>query len=268
MKKINLKIFTFITILFCANYNHAIAKSKKTKVKAQTQITIPIDSSYFLEISTNKKNCDLALYTPCLFRDKAIDNDPYFHETKIIIFLSKILAFQRYDNRVEILKIKDLQYKFTTDNGNIISFDVRNGEVKNLTLLNGDLDKEKQEFSNCAKTEMLYDFYKTYNREDELNQAFGSYEDEYNFYSMSQYLIFASKKDEKNIMMMSRAANENFSVIKNLKICKFLGFKKANVKHISHEDCINNSNEECLRYESCKDYAEVEECSVVFFAGF
>ncbi len=115
---------------------------------------------------------------------------------------------------------------------------------------------------------MLYNFYKTYNRQDQLNQAFGSYEDEYDFYSMSQYLIFAPKNNPSNIMMMSRTENDKFSAVKNLKICKFPRFKKANVKHISYEDCINKPSEECARYDKCKDYAEAQDCSVVFFEGF
>ncbi len=117
MKKLNLKFFTFIAILLCINSTQSLAKSRHKKPKeVKSQIAIPIEPSYFLEILTDKNNCDKAISAPCTFRDKAVDNLPYFHETKLVIFQSKILAFQKYNNKEEILKIKDLQYKFKTTN--------------------------------------------------------------------------------------------------------------------------------------------------------
>src|SRR3989338_1180746 len=119
----------FIFIIFFAN-------------SAFANLQQAIDESYFIEIFLTKKDCEKAI-GKCYFRDKTTDETPYFHETKIIIFQSKILAIQQYNDKEKILKIKDLHYNFITKHQNSISFTVKNGEVTDLTLKKGDLEKEK-----------------------------------------------------------------------------------------------------------------------------
>ena len=257
MKFVNL----FLIIIF-ASSSQAFAKTKFVAPIG------PIDSSYYLEIITNQNDCQKATGKSCFFRDHAIDEKPYFHKTKIIIFQSKIIAIQESNHKDKFIKIKDLQHNFTTTSGNLISFDAKNGEIFNLNLLKGNLKKEKIEESNCVKTKIFYDFYKTYNRENEVISTLGSFEDEYNFSSMSQYFIFAAKNDPANVMALQSDADEDFAPIDNLKLCKFPDTMKANVKHISLKDCADQMGGECFKYRQCEDYVEVKDCRVVVFGGF
>ncbi len=261
MKIFYIQITLFLAIFLSAN--SAFAKPKIAK-----ELNIAIDSSYFLEIPASVANCEKIIEGSCFFRDKKTDETPYFHQTDLVVFQSKIIAFQTQNDTVKIFKIKDSSYKLSTKNQNTISFEVENGEVKNLILTKGILENEKQEVSDCAITKFLYDFY-TLHDSQKTHKEYGFFNDEYDFTPFSEFIVFAPKTNSQKIMAVVNSKNNEFDAIKNLKLCKFPGEDKALVKHTAPQDCMNTPiNDECRKLQYCQDYLEIEECKVVNFSGF
>lgn len=272
MVNLNRKFFFFIAILAALASNLASAKPRKslrTKIVQPFQ-SWPISSSYFLQISLGEENCESIITKECLFRDKFLEA-PYFHDTTLTIFLDKISATQLSNSTESRLStIKDGSYKLRTIKDNLISFDVKNGDISNLTLLDGALKNEHQEYSKCIKTKILYNFYNIYNRQNELEISSGSYKDEYNFDGIKEYIIFSTKNNPFDLMALSKDPNGKNHAINSTKLCKIPNDFLLNVRHVTKEECQfkdNLDNEECSRYATCIDSLTVNECEVLEFVN-
>lgn len=230
------------------------------------------NSDNFVEIELNRQNCEKIIEGRCVFRDQANSGEAYFHATKLIIFQGKIMAFQDYNNTIKIFKIKDSNYKLLTKRGNLVKFRVENGVVFGLRALKGNLANEGFATSNCKKTQFLYDFYQIYDVKKFFVEEYGFYDDEFDFSSLKEFLVFAPKFNQQSLMAMSSHDGKRFRPIKRLKLCKFPGEDKALVKHINaKKDCVGKGKErfdECRTFRNCINYLIVEGCKVVYFRGF
>lgn len=227
--------------------------------------------NHYIEIQLDKKNCHKALETECIFRDFSTDKNAYFHQTKLIIFQSKIIAVQKKYHSTKIYKIKDSKYKLTSKKGSLLSFDVKNGEISNFKVLKGDLKHEKEEKSTCQKTKFLYNFYLSYDFDDKIIVRNEYYNERYDKDAISEMIIFAPKDDLQNVMAVSRFGSGEFKPVTNLKLCRFPNFKKLAVKHVDWQDCMHGDvrNNECHKYKDCHDVIELDKnCKAVFYIGF
>jgi len=279
MVNLNRKFFFFIAIVVTLASSavsakvsaEVSAKSKKSlaKTEHQTSLTWPISNFYFLQISLDENNCLSTITEECLFRDKFLTT-PYFHDTTVTIFLNKVFAKQSSNStESRLITLKDGFHKLRTTNDNLISFNIKNGDITDLKLLDGDLKNEHLQYSKCVKTKILYDFYNIYNRQDELEISSGIYKDDYNFEGIKDYIVFAEKNNPFDLMAISRNPDNSNSAINSIKLCKIPNDFASNARHITKEECFLAANfaiEECYRYASCVNHLAVDGCEVSVFA--
>ncbi len=272
MVNLNRKFFFFIAILAALASSAVNAKTKKShkkiKITQQAPLTWTISSSYFLQISLNEENCLNTITEECLFRDKFLTT-PYFHDTTVTIFLDKAFATQLSDpTGSRLITLKDGFHKLRTTNNNLISFNVKNGDIFDLKLLVGDLKNEREEHSKCVTTKILYNFYNIYDRLNELEISSGIYKDEYDFDGIKDYIVFAKKTNPFDLMAVSRSPDGKNSAFNSTRLCKAVNHSISNVRNVTKEECSlaeNFNNEECYHYASCVDHLVVNECEVVVF---
>lgn len=267
----NRKILFYITVATILQPLALQAKIKKSVKNITPQNIVAqnpaqaINPSYFLQVSLTENDCIKTLKESCIFRDKMF-SAPYFHETTLTIFFNKIFATQFFNDKTSILQVKDGSYNLTTKQGNIISFDTKNGEIFDLKLTDGNLDKEQQNISKCSKAENLYNFYNIYKKDDEITTKSWIYKDEYNFRGLNEYILFASKNEPSEILAVSRGEDEKISAINNIHLCKMSNSNILNIRHLNNDECITNpDSEECSKYENCEDIIAVENCEVTLF---
>jgi len=230
-------------------------------------INILIDKGYKLQIELDEKICNQILEGFCTYRDFPTQENPIFHPTKIVILFDKALAFQTINNSNKIVKIKDGKYEFKTINHNLISFDTKNGKINDLKLISGDLRKEQKESSQCSINQFIYDFYKQY--QDGIKILDGIFVDKYNFSAISEFEVILSPENKNRyIVASSRTSNQNYQVLKDIKLCHFYNDKeKYYIKYISEENCIySQSPQECDQLKLCHDFIEVNSCEPVFLS--
>ncbi len=263
----NRKLLLYIATFAILQPLVASAKEKAATRKniAKETASQRIDSSYFLQTSLAENNCEKTLGQSCFFRDKML-SDPYLHETKLAIFLDKIFATQLYKDRALTVQVKDGAHSLISNNGNLISFNTKNGEISNLKLVKGSLTKEEN-ISKCQKAENLYNFYNLYKKDDEIIIKSGIYKDEYDFKGLNEYILFSEKKYPTEIMALSKNDEPNISAIENLQLCKMKNSSILNARHLSAEECSGDEKtaEECFKYQECENIIAVENCEVTLF---
>ena len=225
----------------------------------------PIDSTYFLQLNIAENDCEKILGQSCFFRDKML-SDPYLHETTLTIFLNKIFATQSFNDKTITAQVKDGTYSLASNNDNLISFNTKDGEVSNLKLIKGDLTKEQNNISKCRKAENLYNFYNLYKSSEILTKS-GTYKDEYDFKGLNEYILFAEKTDQAEIMALTKSDESRITAVENLQLCKMPNANILNVRHLSAEECSGDdkTTEECCKYQECENVIAVEDCEVTLF---
>lgn len=265
-------LFFFLFLIFFSSISFAKPGEKITPGKTASYYNVKsIADSYFLQITLDEENCEKIVGTECEFKDRFIGG-PYFHSTKLTLYLNKIIATQNFESgESKLLKVRDGAYKLMTDNGNLVSFAVTNGELFDLKTLQGSLENEVQKFSKCLKSKMLYDFYTTYKRQNELFIKNVTYSDEYDFDEVKNLILLSEKKNQAEISALSQSTSATNSVA-NIRLCKFPAHEKSVVRHITPDECllsINEQNEECFKYQECVDHIAVKNCEVILFSeGF
>lgn len=241
-------------------------KSSHVKRNIATPIySQSIDSTYLLQLNITESDCEKILGQDCFFRDKML-SDPYLHKTTLTIFANKVFATQSFDDKTIIAQVKDGAYSLLSNNDNLISFNTKDGEVSNLKLAKGNLAKEQNNISKCHKAESLYNFYNLYKSSKILTES-GIYKDDYDFKGLNEYILFAEKTDQAEIMALTKSAESKISAIDNLQLCKMPNSNILNVRHLSAEECSNDSEaaEECLKYQECENVISVNNCEVSLF---
>lgn len=246
--------------------SQAKQKTFSPKKIAIQNISQPIEVSYLLQINLAQADCQNLLEQSCFFRDK-MQSEPYFHQTKLTIFLNKVFATQYYNDKSKLLQVKDGAHSLTSNNGNLISFNTKTGEINNLKLIKGNIKTETNGISKCQKAENLYNFYNIYNKTDQIFIKSRLYKDEYNFNGLDEYILFAEKNNQAEIMALKKNTNSAIEAIHNIHLCKMPDRNVLNVRHISAEECFKSDRaiEECAKYENCEDKIIVEDCEINLF---
>ena len=265
----NHKFLLLIAAIATLQTESSVAKSKKnlpTKILPSQNLLQSIDYTYFLQIPLTENDCEKALGSSCLFRD-SLFQEPYLHPTTLTIFLGKIFAKQHFHDKTILLKVEDAAYSLKTDQQNMVSFTTKNGEAFNLKLTQGNLTQERQEQSRCAASELLYNFYYTYDQQDQLVVKFGQYKDEYNFDGINEYTLFTKNDEPAEIMAVTKKPTSSIvTSINNLQLCRPLDGEVLNTRHINSDDCTAaNPSEECTKYATCEDVVAIENCEVTLF---
>lgn len=225
-----------------------------------------IEPSYLLQITVAENDCEKTLGENCFFRDKLF-SEPYLHETKLTIFLNKIFATQHFKDKTITTQVKDGNHSLLTDNNNLISFNTKNGLISDLKLVKGDLNKESVNISKCSKSEILYNFYQTYNKDAAILTKSGLYRDEYNFNGLNEYILFSEETNRSEIMAIIKDSAQKITAIQNIRLCKTKSSDDLNVRHLSIDECSgdNQTTEECFKYSECEDLIAVDDCEVTLF---
>lgn len=265
-------LFFFVILILFSSPSYAQTGKKTAPNKPAPHYKVKsIADSYFLQITLDEDNCEKIVGVECEFKDRFIAG-PYFHPTKLTLYLNKIIATQSFESGdSKLLKVRDGAYKLVTDNGNLVSFAVTKGDLFDLKTLQGNLENEVQKISKCDKGKMLYDFYTTYKRQDELYIKNITYSDEYDFDEVRNLILLSEKKNQSDIMALSQSTSAN-TAIANIRLCKFPKYEKSVVKHVTADECqlsTHEQDEECFRYQECIDHAAVKNCEVTLFTeGF
>lgn len=251
MKNFKIQLFFLISLTFTANKSFAGFIEPKQSLK----------ENYFIEINLNKNNCEKIINSRCIFRDNLTDSNAYFHKTKLIIFQSKIIAYQEFNDSNKIFKIKNSSYKLRTNKGNLIKFKVINGKIHNFKVLKGGISKEINSNSLCNKNQFLYNYHKAYGKK-EFTEKYHFYANRFKKHRLTEMLILQSKDQ---VFAMKRKNNESFKPINNLQLCKFPQDNKLYVKYSQPQDCLNkNINKECEDYHECEDFMIVKNCKIEY----
>ena len=219
-----------------------------------------------MQITVAQNDCEKILGENCFFRDKLF-SEPYLHETKLTIFLNKIFATKSFKDKVITAQVKDGNYSLLSDNNNLISFNTKNGLISNLKLAKGDLTKESTNISKCNKSEILYNFYQTRNKDAAILTKSGFYRDEYHFNGINEYILFSEEANQSEIMVITKDAEQKITAIQNIQLCKMKNSDTLNVRHLSIDECLSNNQvtEECFKYSECEDMIAVDNCEVTLF---
>jgi len=267
---INRKFFLYLFLVLTLENKafSAVKKSQKSGEKTiKIKISQPISSSYFLQIKLKDDECEKAIAQNCNFRDKLLQ-EPYFHETTLNIIENKVFATQIFNDKTITLQVKDGNYLFNTTNNNKISFNIKDGEVSNLELQDGNLIKENNNLSKCEKAKNLYEFYNIYKKFDSISTKTGLFKDEYNFSGIKEYFIFANQTNPEELMAVARNPNnENFG-IENLQLCRNANSDILRVKYLEDEECNKKDLLECSRYQDCRNEIVIKDCEINLFQGF
>lgn len=265
IKKLFLIIVIFITFICNNSYaQNQITDSKNTvlkkdirtansnnkklkrdiKFKRISRNSILIPPNYLLEASL-LQNCDKMTNSECFRKDSFFSN-PYFHKTTIFIFNNKIVAEQFFDNQNSdinkiFIKIVDGSYALNTNNGNKISFNVKNGIVENLILVSGKIAKEKLITSKCILAEKTYGFYNAYNNSDYFKKTI-SFKDDNNFTGLHEAIIFSEQTEQSEIvqselMAIFKKGNKVPFSIEKINICKKANDQIYRVRKFSKKEC-------------------------------
>jgi len=248
----------------------SMASQAKPKIPLTTNVatqnlSLPIKSSYFLQITIAENDCEKLLGKSCIFRDKML-SEPYLHEAKLTIFLDKIYATQSFSDKIMLMPVKNGSFSIATDNNNLISFNTTNGAVSNLKLVKGDLTKEPNTISKCKKAENIYNFHNTYNTDALLIKS-GIYKDEYDFRGLNEYVLFSEKQNQSEIMALTIGDDQKITAISNLQLCKMPDVDTLRARHLSTDECFGDDKalEECFKYQECKNSITIEDCEVTLF---
>ncbi len=268
MRNINRKLLLCVA---AATILQPLASQAKQKVVSPKNIVAAkalqsIEPSYLLQITVAQNDCEKILGENCFFRDKLF-SEPYLHETKLTIFLNKIFATQSFKDKVITAQVKDGNYSLLSDNNNLISFNTKNGLISNLKLAKGDLTKESTNISKCNKSEILYNFYQTRNKDAAILTKSGFYRDEYHFNGINEYILFSEEANQSEIMVITKDAEQKITAIQNIQLCKMKNSDTLNVRHLSIDECLSNNQvtEECFKYSECEDMIAVDNCEVTLF---
>ena len=264
MKDMNRKLLLYI---ITAAILQPPASQAKQKISGKSNLAPhSIESSYFLQTTIAENDCEKFLGQSCFFRDRML-SEPYLHKTKLTIFSNKIFATQFFNDKTIIAQVKDGAHSLISSNGNLISFNTKNGNVSNLALVKGNLTKEENNVSKCKKAETLYSFYNAYNKDDEIVTKSGIYKDEYDFKGLNEYTLFAEKKDLSEVMAITKNDDEKIVATENLQLCKMVNSDILNVRHLNEDECSGDKkpSEECFKYQECEDVVAVENCEVTLF---
>ena len=264
MKNMNRKLLLYI---IAAAILQPPASQAKQKISKQINTTShPIESSYFLQTTIAENDCEKFLGQSCFFRDRML-SEPYLHKTNLTIFSDKIFATQFFNDKTIIAQVKDGAYSILSSNNNLISFNTKNGNISNLTLVKGNLAKEQNNVSKCLKAESLYNFYNAYNKDNEIVTKSGIYKDEYDFKGLNEYILFAEKSDPAEVMAITKNDEPKIVAIENLQLCKIANSDVLNVRYLNEDECSGDkkSTEECFKYQECEDVIAVTNCEVTLF---
>lgn len=232
-------------------------------------LTIP--QEYILQADLSQSECERMVAGDECFRRDHMRDKPYYHQSRIVIFNDKIFAEQFFENREKsknmlLLKVRDGSYKLLTNNGNLVSFDVKNGAVSVLRLISGSLEKEKKLESKCDFAEAIYGFYFVYDKSQIIEKS-ALFKDEYNFDGLKEVIFFVEKSNQEQVLVLLRNSVRDLEAIRNLRICKIPGEENYLLKHFSDDECQRNHDEaiiaECTKYSACEDYLVVKDCDVV-----
>lgn len=262
------QIFSLFTIFLLIFSGESFAKVKKKSVNKYLNITIP--SENFLQINLLQKDCDRFVDGECFRLDHA-RLEPYYHETRITIFRNRIFAEQFFqsedgeDANKRFLPVKDGSYKVIRLNQNLISFDVKNGQISNLKLLQGDVAKEKGVQSECDTTSAIYGFYQAYKKSLIVDQS-GFFKDEYNFDGLKEFFTFVEILSPEKLMAMTKNPNQAAVAVEEIRLCKMPNSENYLVRHFSADECKTSTKDnfvECSKYSSCEDVLSVKNCKIV-----
>ncbi|OFW81176.1 MAG: hypothetical protein A2887_01480 [Alphaproteobacteria bacterium RIFCSPLOWO2_01_FULL_40_26] len=264
MKK-NFLLLALFSLIF-AN-DPAFAKRKQKQIKIR-EIAIPYE--YILQSQLSQSECEKMVDIECFRRDHMRDQ-PYYHQSGIVLFHDKIFATQFFENREKsknmlLLKVNDGSYKLTTDNGNLISFNIKNGTVSDLQLIRGDLTKEKKLESKCDLAEAVYGFYQAYDKSGIIEKSV-LFRDKYDFSGLKEIIFFVEKSKQEEVLALLRNNLRNLDAIKNLRICKIANEENYFLRHFSADECEKNRDDataaECDKYSACEDFLVIKNCEVV-----
>jgi hypothetical protein len=179
-----------------------------------------IDGEYLLEIEP-KDNC-LKLFNQDCFRSDKFFQEPYFHYTLITIFQQKIVAEQYFEGSEydkKFIAINDGEYFLTTKNNNKILVVVKNGFVRELILVDGDIEKENKIFSKCQYADKLLAYHTLY-KTNEIAQKKIFYSNKESFKNLIEGTIFYEKNHPQIFYTTAKIPNKEFKTIHNLNLCK------------------------------------------------
>ncbi len=263
MKK-NIFLITIFSLIFFGNSAFA-AKKKKLVNIAESRI-----GEYFLQFNLTQKECEKIIGGECFRRDHMRD-EPYYHESRIIIFDGKIFAEQFFENsektrNMVFLKVLNGVHKAKTTNGNLISFAVKDGKISDLKILKGEISREKKLESKCDLSEVIFGFYQAYDKSHILQKS-ALFKDEYNFDGLQEVLLFVEKENLGEARVLLKNSARSFDAIKDIRICKIPSEENFLLKHFSDEECQQNQDSanaaECSKYSICEDYLVVKNCEIV-----
>lgn len=261
------KIFSLFTIFLLIFGSESFAKTKKKPVIKYLDIAIPAED--FLQMNLDQNDCGKFVAGECFRRDHARD-EPYYHETRITIFRNRIFAeqfFKRDSLAADkmFLPVKDGFYQITRLNKNLILFHVKDGQVSDLKLLQGDVDNEKEARSKCDVTSAIYGFYQAYKKPLIVDQ-YGLYKDEFSFDGLKEFMTFIEATNPEKIMAMTKNPNQVATAIDDINLCKMPNSETYLVRHFSGDECkkITEDNiAECSKYSVCEDFLNVQNCEIV-----
>lgn len=257
------KLFFIILFIF----------SSKAQAKDSLLDRVKMISDEYLIISNlTQKECEKLIAGECFRRDHMRDK-PYYHESRVVIFYNKIFATQFFENKEKsknmlFLKVKDGAYQLRTDRENLISFAVKNGEISELKLIQGDLEKEKKLQSKCDLSEAIYGFYQAYDKSQILEKS-ALFSDEKNFSGLKEFIIFKEKSRLQQPLVLLKNSARDFEAIEDIKLCKMPNRENFLLKQLSQKECVENFDKnavECSEFSGCEDYLIIEDCKITLLA--